>query len=64
MYSILVIVLHNTRRRLSPHSLLLQLVDSNYGWDSRESLLEVHFPGLYFLSFSLTADAAASDSFK
>ncbi|XP_023321313.1 uncharacterized protein LOC111696028 [Eurytemora carolleeae] len=40
------------------------LVDSNYGWDSRESLLEVHFPGLYFLSFSLTADAAASDSFK
>ena len=49
------------------YSLLLcfdQVTDANYGWDSRNSIFVTHYPGLYFFTFSVKADADKGDNFK
>merc|ERR1719474_1087665 len=40
------------------------VTDANYGWDSRNSIFITHFPGLYFFTFSVKADADKGDNFK
>jgi len=40
------------------------ITDANYGWDSRNSIFITHFPGLYFFTFSVKADADKGDNFK
>ena len=42
----------------------LQAADTNYGWDSTHSMFITHFPGMYFFTFSLKADADEGDNFK
>ena len=34
-----------------------QVTDTNYGWDSFNSIFITHYPGLYFFTFSVKADA-------
>ena len=33
------------------------VTDTNYGWDSFNSIFITHYPGLYFFTFSVKADA-------
>jgi hypothetical protein len=41
----------------------LQVVDSNYGWDAKSSIFLAHYPGMYFFTFSVKADASLADGF-
>jgi len=40
------------------------LVDSNYGWNSEDSVFKAHFPGLYFFTFSLKAETEYDNTYK
>ena len=44
--------------------ILTQVADTNYGWDKDTSMFITHYPGLYFFTFSVKADADEGDNFK
>ena len=43
--------------------MICQVTDTNYGWDSFNSIFITHYPGLYFFTFSVKADGDG-DNFK
>ena len=43
---------------------MLKVADTNYGWSKSESLFKTWYPGLYFFTFSVKADADEGDNFK
>ena len=48
----------------SSYVIFHKVTDANYGWDSANSIFITHYPGMYFFTFAVKADADRGDNFK